>query len=134
VAQGGGLRSPGTVFCVCVCNLILMFCFSITASGFGSKYKYLFGHITMQIKLVAGNSAGTVTAYYVSNMPRARLSFCHCVLSWFYDVEYGLSELEMLPAHANVSMKWLMFLANTISWKILSTLRNRSVIVCRTIR
>ncbi len=94
MAQGGGLRSPGTVFFVCVCNLILTFCFSITASGFGSKYKYLFGHITMQIKLVAGNSAGTVTAYYVSNMPRARLSFCHCVFililrRWIWFIRAG---------------------------------------------
>ncbi|KAF6134528.1 hypothetical protein GIB67_028549 [Kingdonia uniflora] len=32
-------------------------------SGFKSKNEYLFGKIDMQFKLVAGNSAGTVTAY-----------------------------------------------------------------------
>lgn len=38
----------------------------VSGSGFQSKSEYLFGRIDMQIKLVGGNSAGSVTAYYVS--------------------------------------------------------------------
>ena len=37
-----------------------------SGSGFQSKNEYLFGKIDMQLKLVHGNSAGTVIAYYVS--------------------------------------------------------------------
>ncbi|XAR68068.1 Xyloglucan:xyloglucosyl transferase [Bertholletia excelsa] len=38
-----------------------------SGAGFSSKSKYLFGKVTVQIKLVEGDSAGTVTAFYMAS-------------------------------------------------------------------
>ncbi|XP_022135667.1 xyloglucan endotransglucosylase/hydrolase protein 9-like [Momordica charantia] len=38
-----------------------------SGAGFSSKSKFMFGKVTIQIKLIEGDSAGTVTAFYMSS-------------------------------------------------------------------
>lgn len=47
-------------------ELLLLSLDKSSGSGFQSKNEYLFVKLDMQIKLVSGNSAGTVTAFFVS--------------------------------------------------------------------
>lgn len=48
-------------------DLLRMKLDNYSGAGFSSKNKYMFGKVTVQIKLVEGDSAGTVTAFYMSS-------------------------------------------------------------------
>ncbi|WJX49872.1 Xyloglucan endotransglucosylase protein 6 [Trifolium repens] len=48
-------------------NLLKLKLDNSSGAGFGSKSKYMFGKVSIQLKLVEGDSAGTVTAFYMSS-------------------------------------------------------------------
>uniref|UniRef100_A0A2N9G7U1 Xyloglucan endotransglucosylase/hydrolase n=1 Tax=Fagus sylvatica TaxID=28930 RepID=A0A2N9G7U1_FAGSY len=65
VGVGNGYHGDGRANILNNGDLLTLSLDKASGSGFNSKNEYLFGKIDMQIKLVSGNSAGTVTAYYL---------------------------------------------------------------------
>lgn len=62
-----------------------LYCFFPAASGFASRTRYLFGRMSIQMKVHPGDSAGTVSTFYVSvRTLKMQVEGDVALVGWFY--------------------------------------------------
>lgn len=89
----------------------------LAGAGFESKGTYLFWHFSMQIKLVPGDSADTVTAYYVSRFIISFVVFfqkCCYLINFYVFIYFGVSSflLKLQSTTRQTSNFWATGLGN----------------------
>ncbi|RVW26803.1 Xyloglucan endotransglucosylase/hydrolase protein 9 [Vitis vinifera] len=75
-------------------------------AGFSSKSKYMFGKVSIQIKLVEGDSAGTVTAFYLTCTP------LYSVLSGSPFSNFCSSSMNLLISHSSRPFEFMNMMSS----------------------